>query len=87
MLGLGFMFVEVTMIQKTILLLESPLYSVATVVTAILVSSGIGGVSGSKFPRLSSPFSLLILSSLIVVYSFIQPVLSILLPFDSVPEW
>ncbi|MBI5099140.1 MAG: hypothetical protein HZB30_07855 [Nitrospirae bacterium] len=87
MLGLGFMFVEITMIQKTILLLENPLYSVATVVTAILVSSGIGGISSSKLSRLSSPFSLLILSSLIVVYSFMQPVLSaLLLSLDLIPR-
>jgi hypothetical protein len=87
MLGLGFMFVEVTMIQKTILLLESPLYSVATVVTAILVSSGIGGITSFKSSRLSSPFSLLILSSLIVIYSFMQPVLSAtLLSLELIPR-
>jgi hypothetical protein len=87
MLGLGFMFVEVTMIQKTILLLENPLYSVAAVVTAILVSSGIGGITSSKSSRLSSPFSLLALSSLIVIYSFMQPVLSdLLLSFDLIPR-
>jgi hypothetical protein len=87
MLGLGFMFVEVTMIQKTILFLENPLYSVAAVVTAILASSGIGGISSSKLSRLSSPFSLLILSFLVVIYSFIQPVLSaVLLSFDLIPR-
>ncbi len=87
MLGLGFMFVEVTMIQKTILLLENPLYSVATVVTAILVSSGIGGITSSKSSRLSSSFSLLALSTIIVVYSFIQPVLSAsLLSLELIPR-
>ncbi len=87
MLGLGFMFVEVTMIQRSVLLLENPLYSVATVVTAILVSSGIGGMTSSKFSRLSPPSSLLVLSLLIVMYSFMQPVLSaFLLSFDLVPR-
>jgi len=87
MLGLGFMFVEVTMIQKTILLLENPLYSVTAVVTAILVSSGIGGILSSKLSRLGSPFSLLVLSFLIVIYSFMQPALSaILFSFDLMPR-
>ena len=87
MLGLGYMFIEVTMIQKSILLLENPLYSVAAVVTAILISSGIGGVSSSKFSGLRSPFSLLVLFSLIVIYSFIQPALStLLLSFDLMPR-
>jgi hypothetical protein len=87
MLGLGFMFVEVTMIQRSVLLLENPLYSVATVVTAILVSSGIGGITSSKFSRLSSPSSLLVLSLLIVMYSFMQPVSSaFLLHFDLIPR-
>ena len=69
MLGLGFMFVEVSLIQKYILLFENPSYAVAVVLTAILISSGAGSMFSSRFSRLSSPYSLLILSLLIVFYS------------------
>jgi hypothetical protein len=73
MLGLGFMFVEVSLIQKAILLLENPAYSVATVVTAVLMGSGIGSVYCSRLPKNGLPFSLLILSLLIVAYSVAYP--------------
>lgn len=41
-LGLAFLFVEMSFIQKFILLLHHPLYSVATVMTAFLVFAGVG---------------------------------------------
>ena len=72
MLGLGFMFVEVSLIQQYILLFENPSYAVAVVLTAILISSGTGSMFSSRFSRLSSPYSLLILSLLIVFYSQIH---------------
>lgn len=83
MIGLGFMFVEVTFIQKAILLLENPSYSVAVVLTAILISSGTGSILSSRFHWLSKPYSLLLLAVLIIIYSLIYPVLlDLLTPFD-----
>ncbi len=41
-LGLAFLFVEIAFIQKFILFLSHPLYSVAVVLTAFLVFAGIG---------------------------------------------
>jgi spermidine synthase len=79
MIGLGFMFVEVTLIQKGILLLENPSYSLAAVVTAILMGSGIGSATASGSQKIGPPFSLLILSFLIAVYSVIYPLFSTLL--------
>lgn len=79
MLGLGFMFVEVTLIQKAILLLENPAYSIAVVVTAILAGSGTGSVCCFRFPKIGSPFSLLLLSLLISVFSLTLPAFSSLL--------
>lgn len=75
MLGIGFMFVEITLIQKNILLLENPAYAVATVLTAILISSGIGSMFSSRFSKLKTPYTLLVLGSLIFIYSLTLPLL------------
>ena len=83
MLGLGFMFVEIYFIQRAILILENPSYSVAVVLTAVLISSGTGSILSSRFPWLSKPYSLLLLAVLIIIYSMIYPVLlDLLAPFD-----
>lgn len=79
MLGIGFMSIEVSLIQKGILILENPSYSVAVVIASLLISSGTGSMSGSKFPWLSSPYSLIILVVIIFASSIIQPFLSGLL--------
>jgi spermidine synthase len=75
MLGLGFMFVEVAFIQKSILLFENPSYSVAVVLTSLLISSGMGSMLSSKFSKLGTPYSLLILAFLILIYNLIHPYL------------
>ncbi len=41
-LGLGFMFLEISLIQKFILFLGHPLYSVSMVIFSLLVSAGLG---------------------------------------------
>ncbi|MEK7238845.1 MAG: hypothetical protein AAB012_05045, partial [Nitrospirota bacterium] len=83
MLGLGFMFVEVTMIQKSILPLENPSYAVATVLTAILISSGLGSFISSRLPKLKIRYFLLLLSVLIFLYSIIFPLfLNIISPYS-----
>ncbi len=73
MLGAGFMLVEVTLIQKSILLLENSAYSVATVLTAILIGSGIGGLNSSKFAIQKTCYLLPVLTGLILLYSFVFP--------------
>jgi hypothetical protein len=75
MLGLGFMFVEIPLIQLSILAIENPSFCVAIVLTALLISSGAGSMCGSKFKKLSSPFSLLILIVLISIYTVLHPFL------------
>jgi hypothetical protein len=72
MLGIGFMFVEVTLIQKSILSLVNPVFAVATVLTAILVSSGTGSMISSRF-RMFSTNILIVIASMILVYSLAFP--------------
>jgi hypothetical protein len=73
MLGLGFMFVEIPLIQTSILALENPSFCVAIILTGILISSGAGSMFGSRFRQLRSPYSLLMLVFLISVYTVLQP--------------
>jgi hypothetical protein len=83
MLGFGFMFVEVVLIQKSILLLENPSYTVAVILTSILISSGAGSILSAKLPVLRTSLCLLILSLLVMVYSTIHPLLlDVLTPYS-----
>jgi hypothetical protein len=75
MIGLGFMLIEISVIQNSILVLENPSYSVAVIIAVILISSGIGSMLGSRFPVIATPFSLLFLAALICVYNLSQPIL------------
>jgi hypothetical protein len=68
-LGTGFMFVEVSIIHKMIMPLENPSYALASVLTSILISSGIGSLLSYKFQYLRSHFIPLLISFLIVIYS------------------
>src|SRR3990172_8287385 len=49
LIGIGFMFAEISMIQKFILFLGHPVYSISTVLFTLLVSSGIGSHFSGKF--------------------------------------
>ena len=75
-LGLGFMFVEIALIQKMILPLENPSYAIATVLSSILISSGIGSLLGDRFFPLRSPRILPMISLLIVLCSVLLPFVS-----------
>jgi len=75
MLGIGFMFVEVTLIHKSILSLENPLYTVSTVLVTILISSGTGSMLGSRIDRLKTSYIPLILGCIIFLYSLLNPLL------------
>lgn len=75
-LGFGFMFVEISLIQKFILFLGHPIYSVSMVIFSLLVSAGLG----SRFsPRLDARSSrelkllLLFLSVLLFASAFLYP--------------
>ncbi len=48
-LGLGFMLVEMSVIQKLTLVIANPLYSVAVVISAILIFSGMGAWTSARF--------------------------------------
>ena len=76
LIGLGFMFVEITMIQKMILPLENPSYAVSVVLTSVLISSGTGSLLSHRFSLLRNRSILFVISSLIIAYSLVIPAIS-----------
>jgi hypothetical protein len=47
-LGVGFMAIEIPLMQKFVLLLGSPIYSISVTLTALLIFSGLGSLLSSK---------------------------------------
>jgi spermidine synthase len=75
-LGFGYMFVEITFIQKLILSLENPSYAVAAVLASLLLSSGAGSLSSSRFLILRNSSVVALISLLIAAYGLLFPSLS-----------
>lgn len=71
LLGMAFMFTEVSLIQKVSLVLEHPVYSMAVILTGMLISSGAGSMIASKVSQLNTPLILPLLSFCIVLYIFL----------------
>ena len=71
-LGLGFMLVEIPLIQKFILFLGQPLYAISVILSTLLIFSGIGSMLAGRFSeekvltRLST--IILLLCSLLIIY-------------------
>ena len=81
LIGIGFMFAEISMIQRFILFLGHPVYSISTVLFTLLVSSGIGSHFSGKFSNRENggvrirefKLYLLILCGLIIIYAILLP--------------
>lgn len=56
-LGVGFLFIEIAMIQKMMLFLHHPLYSIAVVLTSFLIFSGLGSAWSERLQTASTPVS------------------------------
>ncbi|MEW6570540.1 MAG: hypothetical protein AB1390_05125 [Nitrospirota bacterium] len=75
-LGTGFMFIEVSIVHKMILPLENPSYALATVLTSLLLSSGIGSLLSHRFHSLQNYLIPLLISVLIALYSIFLTAIS-----------
>lgn len=77
-LGAAFMLIEIIFIQKFILFLGHPLYSISTVVLAILLSSGLGSLSSKRIlgpsPLLKLRLCLFFLVALGLIYLLLLPI-------------
>ena len=76
LLGLGYLFVEIPLMQRFILFLGHPIYAFATVLFALLVSSGLGSLLSRHFPLQKVMPAL---GGAILVYLFLLPALLSLL--------
>jgi hypothetical protein len=86
-LGVGYIFVEIVLIQRFILFLGHPVYSVAAVLSVLLLSSGAGSIAtsgGGTCWRKARPRTvLLLLVPLLLLYRALLPsVFSFFLPLD-----
>jgi hypothetical protein len=73
LLGIGFMFIEISFIQKIILLLENPSNAVAVLLTSLLISSGIGSLLSYRRAIFRKPHILIVISLLVIAYSIFLP--------------
>jgi hypothetical protein len=79
-IGLGFIFLEITFIQKFLLLLGTPIMALTVILFSILLSSGIGAyLSGRLFSK--SPYKAVLVSIpllagiILAYYGFIQQII------------
>jgi hypothetical protein len=85
-LGIGFMLVELSLIHRFILFLGTPVYAAATVISILLIFSGIGSHLSSRF-RVSVGLltrSCTLTAGLLVIYSLLLPLFlekTVYLPF------
>jgi hypothetical protein len=74
MLGLGFMMIEIPLIQKLVLILGHPIYSLSVVLSTLLVFSGIGAaiskrlIFRGKSPDLRLASALFLLSMILIIF-------------------
>jgi len=70
MLGFGYLFVEMPLMQHFILFLGHPIYAFAAVLFAILLFSGLGSMISPKLPL---PRTLMVLIGAIILYPLLLP--------------
>ena len=79
LIGLAFLFVEVSLIQRCILVLGQPTLAVATVIGVLLLFSGVGSALSPRLPWRYAMFALVIL--LAIYPALIDAATPLLLPF------
>jgi hypothetical protein len=75
-LGLGYIAVQISFVQRFVLFLGHPVYAISVVLLAFLLSSGIGSMSSKRLlrpGRLGVTGALLLLAALLVAYNFALP--------------
>ncbi|MBN1223675.1 MAG: hypothetical protein JXB23_10520 [Candidatus Aminicenantes bacterium] len=75
LIGMGFMFVEITFIQKFILFLGHPLYSLSIILFSLLSSSGLGSLLSKRMLRKNVIVNLKRVLVVCGILIFISPIL------------
>ena len=71
-LGLGFLWVEIPLLQRFILYLDQPTYAFATVLFGVLVWSGVGSLASDRL-RVSMAVAVSVVGALSVLYAYGLP--------------
>ena len=74
-IGIGFMFIEISLIQKMILVFEHPAYAFSIVLASILLSSGLGSLLSYRYPFFRKSYTLLLVVLLVFVVSSLFPLI------------
>jgi len=90
-LGIGYMFLEIVLIQKFILFLGNPVYAAAFVIAVLMLASGAGSYYSSRFddaqadaPTYRLNLVLFVIAVLLLLYSWLlAPVLTQLTAVDA----
>src|SRR5262249_10676791 len=72
LIGLGFMFVEIGLIQRLSTFLGHPVYALAIGLFGIILSTGIGSLASEQLPLGSGP-RIVVWASLLAVYLLLLP--------------
>ena len=73
-IGLGFMFVEISQMQRLIVFLGHPTYGLSVVLFALLLSAGAGSLSTKAITQLrAGRWRLLVLLSMLIVFGVLTP--------------
>jgi hypothetical protein len=79
LIGIGFMFAEIYLIQKLILPLGNATYALSAVLASLLTGSGAGSLLSQRYAELRRPLTLAVIALLIILYGFLLPKAPILL--------
>jgi predicted membrane-bound spermidine synthase len=78
-LGLGYMFVEIILIQRFILYFGHPVYAISAVISTMMIASGAGSLLSGKFsdPARISGLSAIAIGFILFIYGlFLTPILT-----------
>jgi hypothetical protein len=86
-LGLGFMFIEIGLLRRFILFLGPPIYSLAVILSSLLVSSGLGALCSSRLQseRLQRQLPKILLALVLLSIAYVFGLSLILDPFMGWP--
>ncbi len=77
-LGVGYMFVEIILIQRFVLYFGHPVYALSAVISTMLIASGAGSLTSGKVPATPKSPALIgiIITSMLLFYTFfLTPIL------------
>jgi hypothetical protein len=79
LIGIGFMFAEIFLIQKLILPLGNATYALSAVLASLLTGSGVGSLLSQRYIVARRPLALPVIALLIILYGLLLPKAPILL--------